>query len=612
MAGVVSYSTDPALRIAAFVVGEQLYMADLTAGSGATELATAGPAFDPRPDPSAKRIAYVTHGALRTIDLATRADRLLASDDDPDVTWGVAEFIAAEEMDRSRGYWWSPDGERLVAARVDERAVLKWHISSPADPAAEPRVVHYPQAGTANAIVTLHVIGVDGSRVNVQWDRDAFEYVAAVSWTDEGPPLFLVQSRDQRSVHVLAIDPITGATELVWQDVDERWIHLTPGVPAWLPAGRLLTVGHRQDTRSLLIDGEPVTPAGLQVESVISAGDEIWFRATDEPTEMHVWRLRAGEQPERISTEPGIHTAAVGGEGYVLTSETVGAQMPLSAFWKGDRHVHTFASFAETPVLTAHPTFLRVGSRKLRTAIFTPGGEEPRSPLPVLLDPYGGPHFGKVVAAGRAHMESQWFADQGFVVVVADGRGTPNRGVAWEQSVYRDYIGAALADQVEALWGAAEQLPYLDLSKVAIRGWSYGGYLVCASLLRHPGVFHAGIAGAPVTDMRYYDTHYTERYLGLPDIDAKAYEDADVVKDAAELRGELMLIHGIADDNVYVAHSLLMSKALMAAGRRHTMIPLSGITHRPVDETAAENMLLIEVDFLRRALGLSPPVSSPK
>lgn len=611
MAGVVSYGADPALRIATFVVGEQLYVAGLAAGSP-KELQTAGPAFDPRPDPSARRIAYITDGALHAIDLAWGADTLLASDDDPDIRWGVAEFIAAEEMDRSRGYWWAPDGKSLIAARVDEREVLKWYISSPADPAAKPRAVHYPQAGTANADVTLHVIGMDGSRVDVQWDRQAFEYVAAVSWTDDGPPLALVQSRNQRSVHVLAIDPATGATELVWQDVDERWIHITPGVPAWLPGKRLLTVGHRNDTRSLLIDGEPVSPPGLQVESVLSAGQEVWFRATDEPTEMHVWRLRPGEQPERISREPGIHTASVGGADYVLTSENLGAPMPLSALWRAGVHVHTFASFAETPVQTTSPTFLQVGPRKLRTAIFTPRGLQPGSPLPVLLDPYGGPHFGRVVTAGRAHVESQWFADQGFAVLVADGRGTPNRGIVWEQAVFRDYIGAALDDQVEALQRAAEQFSFLDLSRVAIRGWSYGGYLVCAALLRRPDVFRAGIAGAPVTDLRFYDTHYTERYLGMPDIETRAYEDADVVKDAAGLQGELMLIHGIADDNVYVVHSLLLSKALMAAGRRHTMIPLSGITHRPVDETAAENMLLIEVEFLRRALGLSPPVSSPK
>ena len=192
-------------------------------------------------------------------------------------------------------------------------------------------------------------------------------------------------------------------------------------------------------------------------------------------------------------------------------------------------------------------------------------------------------------------------------MLVTDGRGTPSRGVVWEQSVWHDYLDLALQDQVEALHVAAERLGFLDLSKVAIRGWSYGGALVCAALLRRPDVFHAGISGAPVTDMRLYDTYYTERYLGLPQEQPEAYESSDLVKDAAALRGELFILHGIADDNVYVAHSLRMSKALMEAGRRHSMIPLSGITHRPTDEAAAENMLKIEVEFLRRALDLPVP-----
>src|SRR4029077_1239583 len=170
-------------------------------------------------------------------------------------------------------------------------------------------------------------------------------------------------------------------------------------------------------------------------------------------------------------------------------------------------------------------------------------------------------------------------------------------------SIHRDYVDAALEDQVDALHAAADRLGYLDLSRVGIRGWSYGGYLVLAALLRRPDVFHAGIAGAPVTDMRLYDTHYTERYLGTPTSDPEAYERADVVKDAAALRGDLLMLHGFADDNVYVAHALRMSKALMEAGRLHAMIPLSGITHRPTDERAAEAMLQIQVDFLRGALG---------
>jgi dipeptidyl-peptidase-4 len=207
-----------------------------------------------------------------------------------------------------------------------------------------------------------------------------------------------------------------------------------------------------------------------------------------------------------------------------------------------------------------------------------------------------------VVRAQRPLLESQWFADQGFVVLVIDGRGTPFRGVAWEQAVHRSYIDPALEDQVEGLFAAAERHPFVDLSRVAIRGWSYGGYLALAAVLRRPDVFRAAISGAPVTDLRLYDTHYTERYLGMPDTDPDAYANADLIPDAAKLDGELLLIHGLADDNVYAAHSLRMSKALMEAGRRHTMIPLSGITHRPVDPAAAEAMLRIEVEFLQRAL----------
>lgn len=600
--GVTAFEADPGLRRASFAAGDEPHLADLVSGE-VRELPTAGPPFDARIDPTSKGVAYETGGALRVHDPRTGADTLLADDPDPDVRWGVAEFIAAEEMERLRGYWWEPHGRRVLACRVDDRPLGLWHIASPIDPAAPPRAVRYPQAGGANALVTLHVLGVDGSRVDVEWDLEAFEYLVAASWTQEGPPLALVQSRDQRDVQVLAIDPDGGATEVVWVDHDDRWTHITEGVPAWLPGGRLLSVGHRDDTRTLLIDDEPASPPKLQVESVIEAGDDVWFRATTEPTEMHVWRLGADGGLTQVSEGEGQHAAAATGELAVVVSETVGEPLPTARLVRGREVVHTFDRVAETPVIAGAPTFLATGPKELRTAMFTPGGVEPAEPLPVLLDPYGGPHFGRVVRAQRPLLESQWFADQGFVVLVIDGRGTPFRGVAWDQAVYRSYVDVALEDQVEGLHATAERHRFLDLSRVAIRGWSYGGYLTLAALLRRPDVFRAGISGAPVTDMRLYDTHYAERYLGMPDGDADAYANADLIPDAPKLQGELLLIHGIADDNVYVAHSLRMTKALMEAGRRHAMIPLSGITHRPVDPAAAEAMLEIEVDFLRRAWG---------
>ncbi len=599
--GVTAYETDPAVRFATFVAGDALCLADLVTGE-VRELATAGPPFDGRIDPTASRVAYETGGAMRLHDLATGEDLPLADDPDPDVRWGVAEFIAAEEMERSRGYWWAPDGRRLLACRVDDRPVDIWHIASPVDPASAPRAVRYPRAGTANSIVSLHVLGVDGSRVDVAWDREAFEYVVAVSWTEEGPPLVLVQSRDQREVRVLAIDPDTGATELEWSDHDDRWTHITQGAPAWLPGGRLLTVGHRDDTRTLLIDGEPASPPGLQVESVLEAGDDVWFRATREPTEMHVWKLGADGSVLQVSGGEGQHSAVATGDLAVLVSESVGEPLPTARLVRGGEVVHTFGLAAESPVIVATPTFLSAGPKELRTAMFTPGGSEPGEPLPVLLDPYGGPHWGRVVRAQRPLLESQWLADQGFAVLVIDGRGTPFRGVEWDQAVRGRYVDAALEDQVEGLHATAERHPFLDLSRVAIRGWSYGGYLTLAALLRRPDVFRAGVSGAPVTDMRLYDTHYTERYLGMPDTDAEAYANADLIPDAPKLQGELLLIHGLADDNVFVAHSLRMTKALMEAGRRHAMMPLSGITHRPIDPAVAEAMLAIEVEFLHRAL----------
>ncbi len=603
--GVTGYSADAGATMAAFVLGGRLMIADLVSG-GARELAGAAPgAFDPRIDPTGRRIAYVADGALRVYELATGEDSVLAEDPDPDVYWGLAEFIAAEEMDRIRGYWWAPDGEAIAAARMDERPVLTWYIADPIDPAKPPRAVRYPQAGTANALVTLHVLGMDGSRADVAIDTEAFPYLVNVSWNEHGPLLAWIQARDQKTSQVISIDRTSGAPTVLREDRDDRWIHILTGVPAWLPGGSLLHTADREDTRRLEIDGEPITPEDLQVQAVLETGDDVLFLGTDDPTEMHVWRLATTTgKLTRLTADPGVHAAATGGGVTVITSETVEAPLPVNTVVRGGEPIVTLASHAEAPVLTARPTFFTVGQRELRCALFTPHGSEPDRPLPVLVDPYGGPHFARVVRAQRAHRDSQWWADQGFAVLVADGRGTPNRGTEWDRSIHLDIAAQVLEDQVDALHGTAEEFGFLDLGKVAIRGWSFGGELTCLAVLRRPDVFHAGIAGAPSADWSLYDTHYTERYVGHPAESPDVYAANSAVTDAAKLERPLLLIHGMTDDNVYVANTLAMSKALMEAGRPHSVLPLSGITHRPVDEVLAENLLLLELRFLREALDL--------
>jgi dipeptidyl-peptidase-4 len=220
--------------------------------------------------------------------------------------------------------------------------------------------------------------------------------------------------------------------------------------------------------------------------------------------------------------------------------------------------------------------------------------------------PYGGPHKQEVLKSASAFLAPQWFAEQGFAVVIADGRGTPGRGPAWERAVAGDLASGVLEDQVTALHAAADKFADLDTSRVGIRGWSFGGYLSALAVLRRPDVFHAGVAGAPVTDLRLYDTHYTERYLGDPASNAAAYERSSLISDAenATSTRPLLIVHGLADDNVFVAHSLRLSSALLAAGYPHSVLPLSGVTHMTPQEVVAENLLLLQVAFLKSALSV--------
>ena len=520
------------------------------------------------------------------------------------MSWGVAEFVAAEEMNRDRGYWWSPDGDALLVTRVDESGVSRLWISDVAHPDSPPRPVRYPTAGSPNAVVDAYLLRLDGTApVRVTWDRDAYPYLVAAHWDAHGP-LVAVQTRDQRRLVVLAVDRSTGRTTPLTTQSDDDWVDVIPGVPRRLDDGRLVTVGGAGDAVALLIDSTPVTPSDLEVKAVLAvADDEVLFTAGAEPADVGVWRWDASDGLSSLTPGPGVHTAAADGGVRVIGSsgmDRAGTRWVLGS--------HAFESHAETPVLSPAVELISVGPRELRVGVVLPHDHEPGSPLPVLLDPYGGPHFLRVQHARRLWLEPQWLADQGFAVVVADGRGTPGRGRAWARAVKGDLAGPALEDQVAVLGEVAARHPELDLSRVAIRGWSFGGYLAALAVLLRPDVFHAAVAGAPVTDWRLYDTFYTERYLGTdPDgADSSAYDGSSVLNDAAKLRRPLLLIHGLADDNVLTAHTLQLSQRLTEMGRLHTVLPLTGITHMTPQEAVAENLLTLQVEFLRQALQRGP------
>ncbi|WAL67669.1 prolyl oligopeptidase family serine peptidase [Amycolatopsis cynarae] len=597
--GVVGYATDTKVRIAAFSLSGKLYTVDL--GTREVTERVGGAVVDPRPDPAGARVAYVRDRRLRVIELATGEDRVVAAEDDEDVAWGLAEFIAAEEMNRARGYWWSPDGRTLLAERSDRARVPRWTIADPSDPKAPANVVAYPAAGENNVEVSLAFFGLDGSRVDVQ--RGDWEYLTAVHWSAGGPPLLAVQPRDQRRLEIHAVDPATGTTKLLHTEADPLWVEIVPGAPAWTRDGRLVHVSAADGTYRLVIDGKPVTPSGLQVRSVLDVGEEVLFSASeDDPTQIHVYRTEGGEII-RLSGSDGVHVGAGTAELAVLSSWSLEHSGPRVSVVRDGERVAEVDSYPEDPGIEPRPLWLTVGERGLRAALLLPTGHRPGVKLPVLLDPYGGPHAQRVLHSRNAFLTSQWLADQGFAVLVADGRGTPGRGAAWEKEIAGKLAEVTLQDQVDALHAVAAEHPELDLGRVAIRGWSYGGYLSALAVLRRPDVFHAAVAGAPVTDWSLYDTHYTERYLGKPQDEPESYERNSLIAGAGELRRSLMIVHGLADDNVFVAHSLRLSAALLAAGRPHAFLPLVGATHMsPQAEEVAENLMLGQVEWIKKEL----------
>lgn len=445
-----------------------------------------------------------------------------------------------------------------------------------------------------------------------------------------------------------------GSTRVLEEHGNAYWLDLIHGTPAFTPNGRLICAMNDMDadTNRLTANGVPFTPAGLQVREVLDVTDDDVLCVVQRTPELlpddslpFLWQSNAADHDARsfdvvsirydgtwepLTYAPGQWTISRAGNGCVVTGRgvddaTVQMQHCMNIVTTDENGtdvasmvVSPIENHAETPGFTPNVHFTRLGERGLYAAIVLPSASSEYAhadTLPVLMKPYGGPGFQQVVENQSFYWDAQWWADQGYIVVTADGRGTTGRGPKWDRAIYETMKSVTLEDQVDAVRALPEALatlavqenkessettiPQPDLNRVAMIGWSYGGFLSALAVLEEPETFAAACAGAPPTDWTLYDTHYTERYLGL---DPAVYERNSIISDAPQLDRPLMLIHGFADDNVTIAHSLRLSQALMAAGRKHTFLPLTGITHMTNDETVAENLLILQRDFLAEAL----------
>ncbi len=581
---------------------------------------------DPKFSPDGKKVSYVRDHDIYVIDLDTLKETRVTTGGSALLEHGVAEFVAQEEMGRFTGYWWAPDSVRIAYQETDQKGVEVWRVADPMYPDAVPQPFYYPRPGKNNAQVKLGVTTIDGGKTHwIDWDRDKFPYLATVRWQKKAPLTLTVQSRNQRELAVLEAEIKTGKTTTLLTEKSSTWVNLRQEVPRWLPSGdSFLWVSEKDDMPRLELRTAKgrmrrvLVGADLGYQSLIGidkAGAEVVFTASKNPTEAHVYRYSL-ENPfaeaEAITKEAGLHSAVFSRDHgvYVVTSRTMKA-MPRSLVYrsdvngKGGKPAGELPSVAENPKRPPVVDLLEVVAkgRMFYAAVVLPQDYDTKKKYPVIVDVYGGPHHNHVQATQTRWLLDQWYADQGFIVVAIDGRGTPGRGADWERAIYQKFGSVPLDDQVAGLKELGKKYPMMDLNRVGIDGWSFGGYMSALAVMRRPDIFRAGVAGAPVCDWEDYDTHYTERYLGIPPKDAEAYKEGNLLTYAPDLKRPLMILHGTADDNVYFRHSLKLVDSLFKNGKDFEMVPLSGLTHMVPDPLVMERLHGRIALFFQKHLG---------
>jgi len=607
----------------------RLYIFDRAAGTS-KELKTGPGPLDPQFAPDGTKIAYVRNNDVYVLDLATQKERRITTGGTELVSHGLAEFIAQEEMGRFSGYWWSPDSKYIAYQETNAKGVEIWHVADPLHPEQPPTPFFYPRPGKANVHVRLGVVAVEHEREEcptqwIEWDTARYPYLATVRWPHDGPLLLAVQNRDQTALLLLEANPSTGKTTTLLTERDPGWVNLQQEFPFWLDSqlgflwmterdgGPQLEVRTRQGRlRRVLV------PAGQGFQNLVAvdaAAGQVIYDASIDPTQSQLFRisLTEGSEPVALTKETGLHSAVFAPKlsMYVHTARLLSAMPKTTVHREDGTLIGELPSVAEEPPVDPRVDLIKIGKDpSFHAAVVWPRAFNARKRYPVLLDVYGGPHHKHVVAAKNRWLLDQWYADQGFIVVAIDGRGTPGRGRDWERAIKYKFGSLPLDDQVAGLQALGERYPAMDMKRVGIDGWSFGGYMAGLAALRRPDVFHAAVAGAPVVDWFDYDSHYTERYLGVPELGksnetaaAKAYKEGSLLTYAPEMKRPLLLLHGTADDNVYFRHSLKLADALFRSGKDFEILPLSGLTHMVPNPVVAENLHMRIVRFLHKHLG---------
>jgi len=599
--GIVDYQWAPDGKSLLVPVDGDLYLARLD-GEVRRLTDTSAGEIDPRVSPKGRYVSFSRDQNFFVIDLETGKERALTSDGGGTLSWGLAEFIAQEELARSEGAWWSPDDSRVAVERSDESKVLvvpRAAIDADGTRMFEQR---YPKAGTPNALVDLYIMRPDGSgRIKADLGDNPDFYLARVDWATDGRTLYVQRlSRDQKRLDLLAVDPDSGRSHVLFSDTADTWINLIDNNLRPLDDGSLLWASERDGFMHLyrwragqwtqLSHGNWAVARIVGVDQGRSLAYVLGNR--DGPLEQHLYAVDIDHPgtPTRL-TEPGWYNDAVMDKtaARILITRSNPAQ-PRQVYladatgkriaWISKNDIaaddHPFAPYRAAHPLPTYGTLQAADGQTLHYSLLSPK-REPGRRYPVFVRVYGGPH-GPLVKRAWGSPIDDYLVSKGWIVFSLDNRGTSFRGTAFDAPIYRALGGAEVADQLAGVTWLKAQL-FVDPKRVAVMGWSYGGYMTLKLLEAAPGTFAAGVAVAPVTKWELYDTAYTERYLGDPRKEPEIYAKADVLADADKIADPLMLIHGMADDNVVFENSTALYARLQEARRPFEMMVYPGKTH---------------------------------
>jgi dipeptidyl-peptidase-4 len=598
--GITTFSIDRSGENLCFALNGELWYFQVSSRK-ISNLEIPGAIIDPRFSPNGKYIAGVVNGGLYLYSVAENSGRTLIASDNENVTYGLVDFIAAEELNRYRGFWWSPESTSLVMERVDESEVTLVNLADPTDPKSEVRTHRYPFAGTKNPSCEFYVIDLMGNKNKLDIDSQEFEYVTEVDFYTENLVHLTLLTRDQKNMVLKEFNLSSNNSKDLWARNHKSWVEVTAGAPRLFENHLISLEG--KDNRQLFVDGLAITDSSFDVRSILALDKQGIFLQISKSQSTSAlifvdWKGQitpVGPQDAFISGGRKEHITLI-----VEANETSWARKVTVI---NNNHKFEIKDEQDFPEFNPRIEFFEAGKNKISTSVVFPTWLKDEKKLPVIVAPYGGPHFASCMKNAATYISEQWLADQGFIVIVAENRGTPGRGQNWEYEIFENWSEKILEDQITVLDETDKKYPgLLDLNNVGITGWSFGGYFAALAVLDAPNRFHAAIAGAPVTDLRWYDTAYSERYLGNPTIDESKYEQFSLINRAHKLTRPLLLIHGLADDNVLAMHTLKFSAKLLAEGKLHQFIPLSGVSHMTPQEVITENLLRMQLDFFKTNL----------